>query len=67
MSWKVTKTTKFLGIKVKTETWYEYADYIYMNWGWDGNTNGWYEQSNWTAGGINVNKQMYTNLYPVFN
>jgi len=68
MSWKVTKTTKFLGIKVKTETWYEYADYIYMNWGWNGTADGWYECNNWTAtSGANLNyyKSMYVNLYPV--
>jgi hypothetical protein len=68
MSWKVTKTTKFLGIKVKTETWYEYADYIYMNWGWNGTADGWYECNSWKAtSGANLNyyKSMYVNLYPV--
>lgn len=37
-SYKVRK--KFLGFVVKS--WTEYEDKYYMNWGWGGETNGWY-------------------------
>jgi hypothetical protein len=47
--WKVTQTTKFLGIVVKRKTWYEYADYLYMNWGWYGEGNAWVDQEDWKA------------------
>jgi len=54
-----------------TGMWYEYADHLYMNWGWDGNNNGWYEQGNWHPNNGQPNqghlKQMYVNLYPVYN
>lgn len=65
MSWKITKTIKYSGEK---KTWYEYSDYIYMNWGWNGYSDGWYECNNWTATsgtGLNYYKSMFVNLYPV--
>ena len=69
MSWKVTKYKKnIFGKKKKVDEWFEYADYIYMNWGWNGTADGWYECNNWKAtSGANLNyyKSMYVNLYPV--
>ncbi len=62
MSWKITKTTKFLWWKTKVETWYEYSDYLYMNWGWSGDGNGWYECNDWKN--YTSEKSMYVNLYP---
>lgn len=53
-SFKVTK--KFLGIKV--DSWTEYDDRLYMNWGWGkDNGNGWYaaNESVWTT--LEGNKQ----------
>lgn len=47
--WKYTKTTKLFGIVIKRETWYEYADYLYMNWGWYGNGNAWVDQEDWRS------------------
>jgi len=51
--------------------WTEYADHLYMNWGWNGSGNGWYEQGNWHPNNGHPDqghlKQMYVNLYPVYN
>lgn len=52
-------------------TWVEYHDMLYMNWGWDGNHNGWYRSDNsenWNPGKFNLNyqQQMFVNLYPIY-
>ena len=41
-----------------------------MNWGWDGDANGWYrsdENGHWEPKNANFNykRQVYVNLYPV--
>lgn len=63
--------TNIFGKRKLIREWTEYADYIYMNWGWDGIANGWYEQNTWAPEnrGINFNiqKMMYVDLYPVYN
>ncbi len=51
-------------------TWYEYHDYLYMNWGWDGTANGWYRSDtndHWNPKNTNFKYQRkaYVNLYPV--
>ncbi len=51
---------------------YRYDDYLYMNWGWNGDHNGWFRSdisSDWKPGSANFNYQrkMYTNLFPVYN
>lgn len=75
-SWIVRQYKKKLfGGKKLVREWTEYADYLHMNWGWGGsqgvNANGWYEQSNWQPNGGYASqgylKQMYVNLYPVYN
>lgn len=58
--WKVTK--KFLGIKLKT--WYEYQDNIYMNWGWDGDQNGWIDNESWPN--FNNQRQIWHRLNPSY-
>ena len=68
MAWKVTKYKRnWLGQKKKVDEWYEYADYLYMNWGWNGDSNGWYEQADWSTGGFVNNRQMFIDLYPVYS
>ncbi len=49
---------------------YRYDDYLYMNWGWNGDHNGWFRSDNndnWKPQDANFNYQrkMYTNLKPV--
>ena len=63
MGWKITRTTKFLWWKTKVETWYEYSDFLWMNWGWYGSQNGWFESNSWN--GFENNKMMYIDLYPM--
>jgi hypothetical protein len=63
-TWKYTRTKKILGITVSTETWYEYMDTFYMNWGWNGSGNGWVDQEDWSSGGYNYNKYLFYDLYP---
>lgn len=58
ITWKVTK--KFLGIKV--DSWYEYSDNFYMNWGWHGSSNGWVDQASWPT--YNGNRRMWYDLIP---
>jgi len=58
-TWKVTQ--KFLGIVINT--WYEYSDMLYMNWGWDGSNNSWVDQAEWSF--YNNSKVMWYNLYPI--
>lgn len=68
MAWKITKYKRnWLGQKKKVDEWYEYADYLYMNWGWCGDSNGWYEQADWSTGGFVSNRQMFIDLYPVYS
>jgi hypothetical protein len=64
--WKYTKTKKILGFTVSTTTWYEYMDTFYMNWGWNGNGNGWVDQENWSSsqGTFNVDPKLFYDLYP---
>jgi hypothetical protein len=65
--WKYTQTKKFLGITVSTKTWYEYMDTFYMNWGWNGNGNGWVDQENWSSsygGSFNADRKLFYDLYP---
>jgi len=53
--------------------WHEYADHLYMNWGWDGSGNAWYEQGDWKPNDPNnphnfiYDRKMYVDLYPVYN
>lgn len=63
-TWQYTKKKKILGITVSTETWLEYMDTFYMNWGWDGNGNGWVDQEDWSSGGFNYSKYVFYYLYP---
>ncbi|MDR2466379.1 MAG: C10 family peptidase [Prevotellaceae bacterium] len=68
--WKITTTKKFLGIIISTSVRYEFVDMIYMNWGWNGQGNGWVDQEDWNSsvnGSYNTQKKMYTNLYPIIN
>lgn len=62
ITYKVTR--KFAGIKIKT--WYEYDDMLYMNWGWNGDSDGWYNEVDF-GGLYNVQRQIYVNLYPPTN
>lgn len=62
ITYKVTR--KFAGIKIKT--WYEYDDMLYMNWGWNGDSDGWYNEVDF-GGLYNVQRQIYINLYPPTN
>jgi hypothetical protein len=56
MKIKVTETKKFLGIVVSKKEYYIWRDYLYMNWGDNGNQDGWYEHSTWvTNSGANFN------------
>lgn len=55
--WKVTK--KFLWWVV--DTWYEYSDMLYMNWGWNGSGNGWIDQESWPHFGNS--RIMFYNLH----
>lgn len=68
MKWHVTKYKKrFLRKKKKVAEWDEYADYIFMNWGWNGSSNAYYDESDWKAqNGNNYNRtrQMFVDLYP---
>ncbi|MBF0761705.1 C10 family peptidase [Dysgonomonas mossii] len=52
-----------LGIVV--DSWYEYEDMLYMNWGWNGDSNGWYNETDF-GGMYNVQRQIYVNLYPPY-
>lgn len=58
IKWKVTK--KFLGITI--DSWYEYSDNFYMNWGWYGTSNGWVDQASWPT--YNGNRRMWYDLMP---
>jgi hypothetical protein len=65
--WKYTRTKKVFGFTVSTTTWYEYMDTFYMNWGWNGNGNGWVDQENWSSsygGSFNVDPKLFYDLYP---
>ncbi len=66
MKWHVIKYKKRLFKKKKVGEWDEYADCLYMNWGWDGLGNGYYEDGDWKAEGcdFNTNRRMYTDLTP---
>lgn len=48
---------------------YQYRDYLYMNWGWNGDHNGWFrsDTGSWEPGSANFNshRKMYVNLSPV--
>lgn len=44
--------------------WYEYMDTFYMNWGWNGNGNGWVDVEDWSSSGFNYDRQLYYDLYP---
>ena len=59
-------TKKRLFKKKKVGEWDEYADCLYMNWGWDGLGNGYYEDGDWKTEGcdFNTNRRMYTDLTP---
>lgn len=41
------KTVKKRPWPFKDKVTYTYKDYLSMNWGWDGQNNGYYEESNW--------------------
>lgn len=75
-SWTVTQKKKVLGVTVSTKTWTEYADFLYMNWGWEqGQQNGWYDAETYESGPNSgnsnspyiVQRMMYTDLYPTYN
>lgn len=46
--------------EVVVETWYEYEDALYMNWGNNGTNNGWFESSDFSS--FSYNKVMIVNL-----
>lgn len=41
-AYKVTRKRKRLFHRTKIETWTEYENKLYMNWGWNDGANGWY-------------------------
>jgi hypothetical protein len=59
---------RFLGITINS--WFEYADMIFMNWGWEGLHNGWVNPTIWRNENtgmphfFTVNRLMWTNIYP---
>jgi hypothetical protein len=56
MKLQVTETKKILGIVVSRKTYNIWRDYLYMNWCWNGDQDGWYDNSVWvTSNGINFN------------
>lgn len=55
--WKITR--KFLWWKIKT--WYEYVDMFYMNWGWNGDGNGWIDQDDWPN--YRLQRTMYYDIH----
>jgi len=68
-AWTVTRYIKIFGKRHVLKRWSEYADFLYMNWGWNGTHNGWFDHDNWNPGVSNYNyhKLMFVNLYPVHN
>lgn len=73
-----TVTKRFLGIRVRR--WTEYEDKLYMNWGWNDGSNGWYhaEGFDWKQEGeknntrnLNYATQIIINLHhyenPLYN
>ena len=63
-TWKFTKKNKVLGITVSTSTWYEYMSTFYMNWGWNGDGDGWVDEADWSSAGYNYNKLLFYDLFP---
>ncbi|MDT3357108.1 MAG: C10 family peptidase [Bacteroidota bacterium] len=55
--WKVSR-----GYYGSNNYYYVYQDNIYMNWGWDGEDNGWIDQASWPYFGSS--RQIWYNLYP---
>jgi hypothetical protein len=63
ITYKITKTKKHLFRKNEKKVWYEYEEQLYMNWGWNGNQNGWYVvDGKWSSNNYTTSKIMYTNL-----
>ena len=61
--YKITKTKKRLFHSNEVTTWYEYEEQLYMNWGWNGNENGWFVvDGNWSGNNYSYDKKMFTNL-----
>jgi hypothetical protein len=45
----------------------ENVDMFYMNWGWNGNGNGWVDQADWSSsagGSLNYQRKLYYDLIP---
>ena len=58
----VIEKKKFLGITIKTKEYDIYKDYLHMNWGWNGESNGYYEHTDWKTFGIT--KKAVINIHP---
>jgi len=56
--WQVTQ--RFLGITINR--WYEFECTLFMNWGWDGQHNGWVNEASWPR--LRHNRLMWYNIYP---
>ncbi len=74
MVWRFEETRWFwhiLWLVYEKTVWYEYADYLYMNWGWYGNGNAWVDQEDWLTNhhqygelSLNSKRKGYYNLVP---
>jgi len=62
-TWKYTKWRRnFWGKKKIIAEWNEYQDLFYMNWGWNGQNNGWVDQESWPT--YSNGRKMWYDLYP---
>lgn len=58
----VIEKKKFLGITISTKEYDIYKDYLHMNWGWNGESNGYYEHTDWKTFG--TTKKAVINIHP---
>lgn len=60
---EITYKCKKTILGITTSTWYEYDDMLYMNWGWNGESNGWFNEVDF-GGNFRYDRVIYANLYP---
>lgn len=63
---EITYTVRRKVVGVVVSTWTEYDDMLYMNWGWNGDSNGWYNENDF-GGTYNYERKLYVNLYPPYS